>query len=36
MLWKILYSPYDVGALIIMIVGLTAHALKDLARRRRP
>jgi len=25
MIWKILYSPYDAGALIIMVIGLAAH-----------
>jgi len=35
MLWKILYSPYDAGALVIMIIGLLAHAVADLRRGRR-
>jgi hypothetical protein len=34
-LWKILYSPYDAGALLIMIIALGAHALADYSRRRR-
>lgn len=33
MLWKILYSPYDVGALIIMIVGLGIHLVLERKRR---
>jgi len=33
MIWKILYSPYDVGALVIMIVALAIHAAADRARR---
>jgi hypothetical protein len=35
MLWKILYSPYDAGALVIMVVALGLHALSDWARNRR-
>ncbi len=34
MIWKILYSPYDAGALIIMTIGLAAHLIIDLARSR--
>lgn len=29
MLWKILYSPYDAGALAIMIVALALHLVFD-------
>jgi len=35
MLWKILYSPYDAGAFLIMVIALAAHALADWARSRR-
>ena len=35
MIAKILYSPYDIGAYVIMAVGLLAHLIADLARRRR-
>jgi hypothetical protein len=35
MLWKILYSPYDAGALVITIIGLGVQVIKDLAQRRR-
>jgi len=34
-IWKILYSPYDIGALIITVIGLALHALADYLRRRR-
>lgn len=35
MLWKILYSPYDAGALLIMVIALGLHTLADGTRRRR-
>jgi hypothetical protein len=35
MIWKILYSPYDAGALIIMLIGLAAHLIADLIKARR-
>lgn len=33
-LWKIFYGAYDLGALIITVIGLAAHALRDAARRQ--
>jgi hypothetical protein len=33
MLWRILYSPYDMGAYAIMVIGLTFHAIVDFCRR---
>jgi len=33
-LWKILYSPYDIGAYVIMVVGLALNAIADLRRPR--
>jgi hypothetical protein len=33
--WKILYSPYDAGALVITIIAVTWHALRGRARARR-
>ena len=30
MLWNILYSPYDVGALIITLIALGIHLIIDM------
>jgi hypothetical protein len=35
MLFRILYSPYDAGAFVIMLIGLGWHILADLGRSRR-
>lgn len=35
MIWKILYSPYDAGALVIMLIGLAAHLIADVVKARR-
>lgn len=35
MLWKILYSPYDAGALIIMVLALAVHLVADRVRAGR-
>jgi hypothetical protein len=34
MIWSILYSPYDVAALVIMIAGLGIQVLRDRAGHR--
>ena len=29
MIWKILYSPYDLAGLVVMLIGLAIHVVLD-------
>jgi hypothetical protein len=34
-IWKILYSNYDLGGLLFAVIGLAIHAFGDLVARKR-